>query len=92
MFITTYHVLPEYTSLIVRTRASRAVQELPDLQREGPARCGGTGAARILYRSNRFIDNKKGASLHPMTVSPLALPRVTVYLRLLSGPSRPVFP
>ena len=26
-------------------------------QREGPARCGGTGAARILYRSNRFIDN-----------------------------------
>ena len=57
VFITTYHVLPEYTSLIVRTRASRAVQELLDLQREGPARCGGTGAAHILYRSNRFIDN-----------------------------------
>ena len=32
VFITTYHVLSEYTSLIVRTRASRAVQELLDLQ------------------------------------------------------------
>jgi heavy metal translocating P-type ATPase len=32
VFITTYHVLSEYTSLVVRTRASRAVQELLDLQ------------------------------------------------------------
>jgi len=32
VFITTYHILSEYTSLIVRTRASRAVQELLDLQ------------------------------------------------------------
>jgi Cu+-exporting ATPase len=31
-FITTYHILSEYTSLIVRTRASRAVQDLMDLQ------------------------------------------------------------
>ena len=31
-FITTYHVLSEYTSLIVRTRASRAVNDLIDLQ------------------------------------------------------------
>ena len=32
VFITTYHILSEYTSLIVRTRASRAVQGLLDLQ------------------------------------------------------------
>jgi Cu+-exporting ATPase len=30
--ITTYHILSEYTSLIVRTRASQAVQSLLDLQ------------------------------------------------------------
>ncbi|WP_435181645.1 heavy metal translocating P-type ATPase [Halorussus sp. AFM4] len=31
-FVTTYHVLSEYTSLLVRTRASRAVQDLLDLR------------------------------------------------------------
>jgi cation transport ATPase len=33
-FITTYHILSEYTSLIVRTRASRAVEGLMDLRPE----------------------------------------------------------
>ncbi|MBX0298120.1 heavy metal translocating P-type ATPase [Haloarcula nitratireducens] len=32
VFITTYHILSEYTSLIVRTRASQAVQSLLNLQ------------------------------------------------------------
>ena len=32
VFVTTYHVLSEYTSLLVRTRASRAVQGLLDLR------------------------------------------------------------
>jgi Cu+-exporting ATPase len=32
VFITTYHILSEYTSLVVRTRASQAVQGLLDLQ------------------------------------------------------------
>ncbi|WP_458208185.1 heavy metal translocating P-type ATPase [Haladaptatus sp. NG-SE-30] len=32
VFITTYHILSEYTSLLVRTRASQAVQSLLDLQ------------------------------------------------------------
>jgi len=32
VFITTYHILSEYTSLIVRTRASQTVQSLLDLQ------------------------------------------------------------
>ena len=31
-FITTYHILSEYTSLVVRTRASRAVNDLMDFQ------------------------------------------------------------
>ena len=38
VFITTYHILSESTSLIVRTRASRAVQGLLDLQPD-TARC-----------------------------------------------------
>jgi len=38
VFITTYHILSEYTSLIVRTRASQAVQSLLDLQPDGPSR------------------------------------------------------
>lgn len=38
VFITTYHILSEYTSLIVRTRASQAVQSLLDLQPD-TARC-----------------------------------------------------
>ncbi|MFB6227860.1 MAG: heavy metal translocating P-type ATPase [Halobacteriales archaeon] len=32
VFITTYHILSEYTSLLVRTRASQAVKSLLDLQ------------------------------------------------------------
>lgn len=32
VFITAYHVLSEYTSLVVRTRASQAVQDLLDLR------------------------------------------------------------
>ena len=32
VFITTYHILSEYTSLTIRTRASQAVQNLLDLQ------------------------------------------------------------
>ncbi|MFB6254133.1 MAG: cation transporter, partial [Halobacteriaceae archaeon] len=32
VFITTYHILSEYTSLVVRARASQAVQNLLDLQ------------------------------------------------------------
>lgn len=32
VFLTAYHILSEYTSLIVRTRASRAVNDLMDLQ------------------------------------------------------------
>jgi heavy metal translocating P-type ATPase len=31
-FVTAYHVLSEYTSLVVRTRASRAVQDLLDMR------------------------------------------------------------
>ena len=38
VFITTYHILSEYTSLIVRTRASQAVQSLLGLQPD-TARC-----------------------------------------------------
>jgi len=32
VFVTTYHILSEYTSLVVRTRASQAVQNLLDLK------------------------------------------------------------
>ena len=43
VFITTYHILSEYTSLIVRTRASQAVQGLLDLQPDTARRIGDDG-------------------------------------------------
>jgi len=43
VFITTYHILSEYTSLIVRTRASQAVQSLLDLQPDTARRVGDDG-------------------------------------------------
>ena len=42
-FITTYHILSEYTSLIVRTRASRAVNDLMDLQPDTARRVSDDG-------------------------------------------------
>lgn len=44
VFITTYHILSEYTSLIVRTRASQAVQGLLDLQPDTARRVNDNGA------------------------------------------------
>ncbi|RDI72611.1 heavy metal translocating P-type ATPase [Halopelagius longus] len=49
VFITAYHILSEYTSLIVRTRASRAVQGLLDLRPDTARRVRGgeeSGAPR----------------------------------------------
>ncbi|OYR57590.1 heavy metal translocating P-type ATPase [Halorubrum halodurans] len=43
VFITTYHILSEYTSLIVRTRSSQAVQNLLDLQPDTARRIGEDG-------------------------------------------------
>lgn len=43
VFITTYHILSEYTSLVVRTRASQAVQSLLDLQPDTARRVAADG-------------------------------------------------
>jgi heavy metal translocating P-type ATPase len=43
VFLTTYHILSEYTSLIVRTRASRAVEGLLDLQPDTARRISDDG-------------------------------------------------
>ncbi|WP_123539277.1 heavy metal translocating P-type ATPase [Halosimplex salinum] len=43
VFITTYHILSEYTSLIVRTRASQAVQNLLDIQPDTARRVSDDG-------------------------------------------------
>ena len=45
VFITTYHILSGYTSLIVRTRASRSVQDLLDLQPDTARRVSEDGDA-----------------------------------------------
>jgi heavy metal translocating P-type ATPase len=50
-FITTYHILSEYTSLIVRTRASQAVQSLLDLQPDTARRVTGGEARSASERS-----------------------------------------
>jgi len=44
-FVTTYHVLSEYTSLVVRTRASRAVNDLMDLRPDTARRVTDDGEA-----------------------------------------------
>jgi heavy metal translocating P-type ATPase len=41
VFVTTYHVLSEYTSLLVRTRATQAVQSLLDLRPDTARRVAG---------------------------------------------------
>ncbi len=48
VFITTYHILSEYTSLLVRTRASQAVQSLLDLRPDTARRVTDDGAVEEL--------------------------------------------
>lgn len=47
VFITSYHILSEYTSLLVRTRASQAVQRLLDLRPETARRVTGDRADEV---------------------------------------------
>ncbi|MDY6765560.1 MAG: cation-translocating P-type ATPase, partial [Halobacteria archaeon] len=47
VFITTYHILSEYTSLIVRTRASRAVKGLLDLHPDTARRVTELGVEEV---------------------------------------------
>ncbi|RDI69595.1 heavy metal translocating P-type ATPase [Halopelagius longus] len=47
VFITTYHILSEYTSLIVRTRASQAVQSLLDLRPDTARRVTDDGVEEV---------------------------------------------
>jgi len=51
VFVTTYHVLSEYTSLLVRTRASQAVRSLLDLQPDTARRVTDDGVAEIPVES-----------------------------------------
>ncbi|MFB6218482.1 MAG: heavy metal translocating P-type ATPase, partial [Halobacteriaceae archaeon] len=44
--VTTYHILSEYTSLVVRTRASRAVNDLMDLRPDTARRVTGDSGAQ----------------------------------------------
>jgi len=46
VFITTYHILSEYTSLTVRTRASQAVQSLLNLQPDTARRVTRNGRSK----------------------------------------------
>ena len=50
VFITTYHVLSGYTSLVVRTRASRAVEDLLDLQPDTARRVREDGDGEVEER------------------------------------------
>ncbi len=47
VFVTTYHVLSEYTSLVVRTRASRAVRDLLDLRPDTARRVDADGEREV---------------------------------------------
>jgi len=69
VFITTYHVLSEYTSLIVRTRASRAVQDLLDLRPDTARRVRGDARGDVeevpvsALEVGDFVRVKPGESL-----------------------------
>ena len=52
VFITTYHILSEYTSLLVRTRASQAVQSLLDLRPDTARRVTESEARSASQRSS----------------------------------------
>ncbi|WP_049928260.1 heavy metal translocating P-type ATPase [Halopiger goleimassiliensis] len=47
VFVTTYHVLSEYTSLLVRTRTSRAVQDLLELRPDTARRVTDEGVEEV---------------------------------------------
>jgi len=58
VFVTTYHVLSEYTSLIVRTRASQAVQDLLDLQPETARRVAANGKVEEVPVADIEVGNR----------------------------------
>jgi len=58
VFITTYHILSEYTSLIVRTRASHAVQSLLDLQPDTARRVTDDGDVKEVPVDDLDVGNR----------------------------------
>jgi Cu+-exporting ATPase len=58
VFITAYHVLSGYTSLIVRTRASRAVEDLLDLQPDTARRIEGDGTVEEVDVSDLVVGDR----------------------------------
>ncbi|TKX60509.1 MULTISPECIES: heavy metal translocating P-type ATPase [Halorubrum] len=58
VFITTYHILSEYTSLIVRTRASQAVQSLLDLQPDTARRVSDDGDVEEVPVNDLDVGNR----------------------------------
>jgi heavy metal translocating P-type ATPase len=57
-FITTYHILSEYTSLIIRSRASRAVQGLLDLQPATARRVSDDDGVEEVAIDNLAVDDR----------------------------------
>ncbi|MBP1986095.1 heavy metal translocating P-type ATPase [Halolamina salifodinae] len=62
VFITTYHILSEYTSLIVRTRASQAVQSLLDLRPDTARRVTSEARSASDRPSGESNGDQKGSS------------------------------
>jgi len=58
VFITTYHILSEYTSLTVRTRASQAVQSLLNLQPDTARRVTRNGEIEEVPVDDLEVDNR----------------------------------
>jgi heavy metal translocating P-type ATPase len=67
VFVTTYHVLSEYSSLLVRTKASESVQQLMDLQPETALRITEGGEEEEVERSQlevgELVRVKPGGSI-----------------------------
>jgi heavy metal translocating P-type ATPase len=74
-FITTYHVLSEYTSLVVRTRASRAVNDLIDMQPDTARRVSDDGDSEAQDASDSSSEERSDSreAVEEVPVSDLAV-------------------
>ena len=89
MFITTYHVLSEYTSLVVRTRASRAVNDLMDMQPDTARRVSDDGDSEAQDASDSSSEERSDSreTVEEVPVSDLA---VGDRVRVKPGESVPI--